>query len=48
MVQLKFQALCKSYGLFVGTYSFFRMGKNKTINVFLIDYNVQLSKLTSQ
>ena len=29
-------------------YSYFRLSENKTINVFPIDYIVQLSKLTSQ
>ena len=29
-------------------YSYFSMSENKTINVFPIDYIVQLSKLTSQ
>ena len=29
-------------------YSYFRLSENKTITVFPIDYNVQLSRLTSQ
>ena len=29
-------------------YSYFHLSENKTINVFPIDYIVQLSKLTSQ
>ena len=29
-------------------YSYFRLSENKTINVFTINYIVQLSKLTSQ
>ena len=40
--------LADSWEILKVWYSYFRFSENKTINVFPIDYIVQLSKLTSQ
>ena len=44
----KYPSLKNFWSYFLNKYSYFHLSENKIINVFPVDYIVQLSKLTSQ